>query len=157
MYIRSMAEKKAKIANKEKWDKVVQTKDKKRIMRFAAYMDDFDEGIVEMGKLPGHETKVKGIVDKTKSTNSETSAIKHNQQVVSSNNSAKKRRWIMAAESKTEGAVEYTIFPTSVESQILCPRMATAAQKPRRTDTNYSCCIVAEPSHRWAHTSVITS
>jgi hypothetical protein len=40
----------------------VQTKDKERIMGCAGYMDDLGKGNEEMGKLSGHEAKVKGIV-----------------------------------------------------------------------------------------------
>ena len=73
-------------------------------MGFAGYRDNFDERIIETEKLPGHKAKVKGIVDGMKSTKSKTSAIGHNEAVALIGNATKKRRQIITAEIKTEGA-----------------------------------------------------
>jgi hypothetical protein len=102
--VRLVAEKKAKITNEATRVNVVQIKYKERIMGFAGYIDNFGKGIVEMETLSGHEAKMKGIVDKMKSTKSKTSAIEHTKAVASFGNAAKKKGRIIAAETKTEGA-----------------------------------------------------
>ena len=46
---------------------------------------------------------MKGIIDKMKSTKSKTSVIDHNNEVAQLSNASKKKRWIVAAETKTKG------------------------------------------------------
>ena len=50
--VRLVAKKNANMTNEATLAKVMRAKDKEYIMGFAGYMDNFDEGIVEMEKLP---------------------------------------------------------------------------------------------------------
>ena len=101
--VASVVAKKAKTNDKTKREKVVQTKDKERIMGFADYMDEFDQGISKMESVRGYEEKVKEIVDDMKSTKNKTSAGEHKKKVASFGQAVKKKRRIITAESKTEG------------------------------------------------------
>ena len=104
-------------------------------MGFPVYMDDFDEGIEEMKKPPGHKTKVKGIVDKMKSTKRKTSSIKRNKALVSFSDAAEKKCWIIATESKTEG----THITAAVGRRVLCSYLGVSKPGHKTTvDTDKS-------------------
>ena len=72
-------------------------------MGFANYMDEFDHGISKMESVRGYDKKIKDIVDDMKSTKNKTSAGEHKKKVASFSQAVKKKRRIIAAETKTEG------------------------------------------------------